>query len=236
MLYEAYIMQHIMAYLSEKLDTEKHKLFSLESLLEEGLIIGDGVRISLLCDDDIIFLIKNMYRNSLGKELFERRIRKHPVWKSEAEYKAFLLGLVKGGELLQELESAMSVTAKYLIKNTEAWVIDDILISKIEKEVEEIEKLEMECNFVVLMVSQFNSGFGKADFASINIAFKTKNGEKLKKFGEIASSIMGKERERDSFFYLFYKRDPQELEEECEIDNQEICRQLVQDVALTIEE
>lgn len=235
-LYEAYIMQHIMAYLSEKLDTEKHKLFSLESLLEEGHIIGDGVRISLLCDDDIIFLIKNMYRNSLGKELFERRIRKHPVWKSEAEYKAFLLGLVKGGELLQELESAMSVTAKYLIKNTEVWVIDDILISKIEKEVEEIEKLEMECNFVILMVSQFNSGFGKADFASINIAFKTKNGEKLKKFGEIASSIMGKERERDSFFYLFYKRDPQESEEECEIDNQEICRQLVQDVALTIEE
>lgn len=61
----------------------------------------------------------------------------------------------------------------------------------------------MECKFVILMASQFNSGFGKADFASINIGFKTKKGEKLKKFGEIASSIIGKERERDSFFYLF---------------------------------
>ncbi len=266
-LYETYIMQHIMAYLSEKLDTEEHRLFSMESLSEEGHIVRDGVNISLLCDDDIIFLIKNVYKNPLGKELFERRERKHPVWKSEAEYKAFLLGLVKGGELLQELESAMSVTAKYLVKNTEAWVIDDTLISKLEKEIEDIEKMEMEvstkriqlkdkkkilsvvnslkqhaekknmeCNFVILMASQFNSGFGKADFPAINIAFKTKEGEKLKKFGDIASSIVGKERERDSFFYLFYKREPQESEEKKEIDNQEICKQLVRDVGMAMDE
>ena len=31
----------------------------------------------------------------------------------------------------------------------------------------------MECNFIILMASQFNSGFGKADFSSTNIVFHT---------------------------------------------------------------
>lgn len=262
-LYEAYIIQHMIAYLSKELDTDEHKFFSLESLSKEGQVVGHDLRVSLLCDDDVIFLIKNVYKNQLGEEFFERRERKHPVWKSEAEYKAFLLGLVREGEFLQKLESAMSVTAKYLIKSTDSWVIDDELIDKLEREVTEIEKTEMdkvtkavqlkdkkmilsvvhslksyaeekgiECNFVILMASQFNSGFGKADFASINIAFKTSDGEKIEKFGEIVSSLEAKERERDNFFYLFYKRNQSESDAGQEIDNQEICRRLFADVAI----
>ena len=61
-------------------------------------------------------------------------MRRHPVWKSEAEYKAFVLDLASGGSLLEKFEQAMSVTAKYLIKSTDSWVIDDSLIAKLEKE------------------------------------------------------------------------------------------------------
>ena len=175
-------------------------------------------------------------RNDLGKEFFERRERRHPVWKSEAEYKAFILELATGGSLLQDFEMAMSLTAKYLIKSTDSWVIDDALISKLEKEIAELETMflddeetrkvqvkdkakilkvmhslqsyakekNLECSFVILMASQFNSGFGKADFSEINVVFKTKEGEKIAKFGEIVSSLKAKNRDRDSFFYLFY--------------------------------
>ena len=35
----------------------------------------------------------------------------------------------------------MSLTAKYLIKSTDSWVIDDALISKLEKEIAELETM-----------------------------------------------------------------------------------------------
>ena len=113
-LYEAYILQHIMGYLSEKMDDGDKTLFSLESLSKRGQRFGNGLSVCLLCDDDIIYLMKNPFYSQLSEEFFERRIRRHPVWKSEAEYKAFVLDMASGGSLLEKFEQAMSVTAKYL--------------------------------------------------------------------------------------------------------------------------
>ena len=260
-LYEAYILQHIISYLSEKMDDKDKKLFSLESLSKKGQQLKNGLSVSLLCDDDIIYLMKNSFYSPLCEEFFERRIRRHPVWKSEAEYKAFILDMASGGSLLEKFEQAMSVTAKYLIKSTDSWVIDDSLITKLEKEKEilittdmdsetksvQLENKEMilkvmhslksyasekgiSCNFVILMASQFSSGFGKPDFSTTNIAFQTKEGEKIAAVGDIVSSIEAKARDRDNFFYLFYKRKDYLDLENNEIDNQEICKKLFKDV------
>lgn len=86
------------------------------------------------------------------------------------------------------------------------------------------------CNFVVLMASQFGSGFGKTDFTETKIVFHTKDGEKIDKFSEIVSSFEAKKKERENFFYLFYKRDPDVDVNEIDIDNQEICRRLFREV------
>ena len=260
-LYEAYILQHIISYLSEKIDDNDKKLFSLESLSKKGQQFKNGLSISLLCDDDIIYLMKNSFHSQLCEEFFERRIRRHPVWKSEAEYKAFVLDMASGGSLLEKFEQAMSVTAKYLIKSTDSWVIDASLIAKLEKEKEtliitdmdsETKRVQLEnkemilkvmhslesyanekdisCNFVILMASQFNSGFGKPDFSATNIAFQTKDGEKIAAVGDIVSAIEAKERDRNNFFYLFYKRKDYINIENNDIDNQEICMKLFKDV------
>lgn len=260
-LYEAYILQHIIGYLSEKIDDDDKKLFSVESLSKRGQHFENGLFISLLCDDDIIYLMKNTFYSALCEEFFERRMRRHPVWKSEAEYKAFVLDLASGGSLLEKFEQAMSVTAKYLIKSTDSWVIDDGLIDKLEKEKETLlatdmdpetkkvqlenkemilkvvhslkdyaNKKEISCNFVILMASQFTSGFGKPDFSATNIVFQTKEGEKLAAVGEIVSAIKAKERDRDNFFYLFYKRKDNLDVDYDDIDNQEICKKLFKDV------
>lgn len=260
-LYEAYILKHIISYLSKKIDDNDKKLFSLESLSKKGQQFKNGLSISLLCDDDIIYLMKNCFYSQLCEEFFERRIRRHPVWKSEAEYKAFVLDMASGGSLLEKFEQAMSVTAKYLIKSTDSWVIDDSLITKLEKEKEtlittdmdsETKRVQLEnkemilkvmhslesyanekdisCNFVILMASQFNSGFGKPDFSATNIAFQTKDGEKIAAVGDIVSAIEAKERDRDNFFYLFYKRKDHLNIDNDDIDNQEICKKLFKDV------
>lgn len=260
-LYEVYILQHIIGYLSEKIDDNDKKLFSLESLSKKGQQFKNDLSISLLCDDDIIYLMKNSFDSPLSEEFFERRMRRHPVWKSEAEYKAFVLDMTSGGSLLEKFEQAMSVTAKYLIKSTDSWVIDDSLIAKLEKEKEtlidtdmdsetkrvQLENKEMilkvmhslkgyakekdiDCDFVILMASQFNSGFGKPDFSATNIVFQTKDGEKIAAVGDIVSAIQAKERDRDNFFYLFYKRKDHLNIDNDDIDNQEICKKLFKDV------
>ena len=260
-LYETYILQHAMSHLKVKIDGNGKNLFSLEALSIAGQQFDNGICISLLCDDDIIFLMKNMFNTELSQEYFERRQRRHPVWKSEAEYKVFLLNLAKGGTLLDEFEKAISVTANYLVRSTDAWVIDDDLIKKLEEERERIYKEDMDqetrkvqledkerilkvmhalqsyaddkqmkCNFVVLMASQFGSGFGKADFTETNVVFQTKEGEKTAKFSDIVSSLKAKEKQRENFFYLFYKRDPDADTEEIDIDNQEICKRLFKEV------
>ncbi len=260
-LYETYLLQHIIAHLSKEVNQGSKKLFSIETLSEKGQKLRKGISISLLCDDDIVYLMKNAFPNDMSREFFERRGRRHPVWKSEAEYKAFILEMTHGGSLLQDFEDAMSVTALYLSKSTDSWVIDNALIEKLQKEKEIIEETEMdaetkrtqlrdkkkilkvmnslkkyadenhiECNFIILMASQFNSGFGKADFSSTNIVFQTKEGEKVAKVGDIVTSLQAKERERDNFFYLFYKRKPGVDEDAADIDNQEICKRLLLDV------
>ncbi|MCX4377854.1 MAG: hypothetical protein OSJ61_17010, partial [Lachnospiraceae bacterium] len=83
---------------------------------------------------------------------------------------------------------------------------------------------------VILMASQFNSGFGKPDFSATNIAFQTNDGEKIAAVGDIVSAIQAKERDRDNFFYLFYKRKDHLNIDTDDIDNQEICKKLFKDV------
>ena len=144
-LYESYILQHVMRLLSEKLDTGEKKLFSIDALSKGGQTLQSDMVVRLLSDDDIISLMKQYYyENDLVSEYFERNTRRHPVWKSESEYKAFFLGISEGGTLLASLESALEVTAEYLSKNTTNWVINQDLIDTINRELKQLDGLELD--------------------------------------------------------------------------------------------
>ena len=143
-LYETYIVQHIISHLSKELNCEGKKLFSFEALSPEGVKFRENLSVSLLCDDDIIYLAKNIFPNDLTNELFERKNRRHPLWKSESEYKAFILGLVGKGAYLETFEKAMDLTATYLSKSTDLGVINSDVIQTVISEKEKIEKLEFE--------------------------------------------------------------------------------------------
>lgn len=255
-LYEGYVLHHIITHLCNEMGKDGKSLFSLESLGKEGQVFADGTKVCLLCDDDIVYLMKNVYPNEMGEEYFERKNRRHPIWKSEAEYKAFFIGEVTGGRALEAFENAMDDTAQYLLKNTNSWVIDEALIEKISVELQELETAELDeqsknvqrkrksailkvinclkayadskgiiCDFVILKASQFSSGFGKTDFSEINVVFSTYEGDFPTKV-DIVSSLEAKERERERFFYLFYKRKDNEA---MELDNLELCKLLMRE-------
>ena len=89
-MYETYIIKHMLEIISDEISDKNHTLFSEKSLSEEGQSFKNGTRISLLCDDDIIYLSKNKYNDDISKEFFHRGERRHPIWKSETEYKAYV--------------------------------------------------------------------------------------------------------------------------------------------------
>ena len=132
--YDIYIIKHVIARLNELLSTETAKLFSKEALTEKGVDLADSKRIALLCDDDIISLMKNYYSDALSNEYFNRQSRRHPLWKSEAEYRAYLGTLVQGGSILEKLEKALKSTEIYLTKTSDTWIINDDTIIDISNE------------------------------------------------------------------------------------------------------
>ena len=63
-------------------------LFCEAALTEKGVMptkCGKSVKVKYLCDDDIIFLMKNL-DDGAAHSFFSRRDRFSPIWKSEAEF------------------------------------------------------------------------------------------------------------------------------------------------------
>ena len=99
--------------LTTKIDNENKKIFSLESLSVEGQQF-DNFKLSLLCDDDVIFLIKNCLNSQNKMEYFDRKSRKKNLWKSESEFKSIFSSLVTTGDLSNKITSAFNKTIDYL--------------------------------------------------------------------------------------------------------------------------
>ena len=72
-VYEAYLLKRILENLNTNLNKGKQKLFSEQSLSKTGHKLKGGYRISLMCDDDIIYLAKNVFPGAISEEFFERK-------------------------------------------------------------------------------------------------------------------------------------------------------------------
>lgn len=140
-LYDMYIIQHVIDKLEKNYSNEEHHLFSQESLSLDGHKLSDGTKVSLLCDDDIVYLLKSNKDDALCMEYFSRNKRRHPLWKSEAEYKAYLpLRFGADGSVFENLISALSETEKYMRKNSESWIINEDTIKSIEVDLKNVEE------------------------------------------------------------------------------------------------
>lgn len=140
-LYDMYIIQHIIHSLDKWFKDKGVNLFSMEALSPQGISISSEETISLLCDDDIVHLLKRKTDDELCNEFFSRNTRRHPLWKSEAEYKAYLT-LQYSGHPLTKLEKAFDETEQYLRKFSDSWIINDAVIEKVKEELEKIKNAD----------------------------------------------------------------------------------------------
>jgi len=254
-LYENYILQHVMKLLTEKLDTKKKKLFSYQALSPEGQILNDGETIRLLCDDDIVFFMKKYYdEDPLIKEYFDRKLRRHPLWKSEAEYKAIILKKISAGDILNNLRASLKATAEYLSKNTENWVINEALVNTIQTELTELQSFKSDANTIriqkeekekILRIVKCLTEYAKSvgytgDYVLIkasqfNSGFAKPDFSKTRivfsanddpvQFEDVAASLKAISPVSEDFFYLFYDRGK---DNEHSVDIYEIRKKLIQ--------
>ena len=99
------------------------------------------MKVSLLCDDDIIYLYKNVYPDELSMELLDREKRRHPVWKSEAEYMGYISELSKG-EFKTMFDDCISALAAGKTKDIPSFIrITPGYIQSLKQELERVKSL-----------------------------------------------------------------------------------------------
>lgn len=227
-LYEAYIIKHILEHLGEELNKGEQKLFSEESLSVAGHTLNNGIKISLMCDDDIIYLAKNVYLDDLAEEFFDRNKRRHPVWKSEAEYEAYIrsIGSTEEKDLFKACMD--SFNASNIPAHPVPLIINEKLLLDFEKKLSELkeqkkstkalerkilvckymqeysEKHGMPFDYIIIPTSMFSSNFSKGNIQKILIHFDGIRPMMLKDVCNLLSAE-GLKDEKD-FYYLFYRR------------------------------
>lgn len=132
--YESYLLQNAIQELDKKYPDKK--LFSFEALTEEGIEIDGNFKISLLSDADIVFLMKNLDSN-IVKEYYNRNRRRHPLWKSEAEYKANF-SVAYNDEVFNVIENALDVLCKNLNFICKSQELNDIALKKCEENIDKL--------------------------------------------------------------------------------------------------
>lgn len=227
--YDSYILK----YAIEKINSE-YDIFNLESIGVEGKEIDKDLKIQLLSDGDIIFLMKNI-DDDLIREYFVRKNRRHPLWKSESEYKACSKGMFTD-DIYDVLDKKLDEFFKYLNYTNNSNKINACVLQKIEEDIKDCEKLlensdifptdfldskrrnlkfakcfeefaknqDMDFDFVIIRANQFNSGFSKIAFEKIEIFFPLLN--KSYPFKEVTNVLSANKSQHDKFFYVFYRK------------------------------
>lgn len=139
-IYEGYILNHAIAQVNNYFSDAEHGLFSFETLTEEGNRLNDNVHISLLSDDDLVYLMKNVCSDEITKEYFNRQARRHPAWKSEAEYRDLFYG--RSGEqsnLTDHIEKEMDDLALYIFNITGKDIINEAAIEACREQITDLE-------------------------------------------------------------------------------------------------
>ncbi len=249
-LYENFLIQHAIRKVDKYFNDDK-KLFSYETLTNEGTDFNKKGKIRLLSDEDIIYNIKNVCGDELTDEFFFRGARRHPIWKSEAEYRALFDGKLNE-DYLNSLDSMFEKIERYLL-NLEKPIINDEVIKRCHDELKKINEntliseknktnlkeglsntinwlslLKNFCNehnipfdLVIITAKQFQSGFLKKDIDNILIYFPEYNESKNIKK---IMNILSASKTRERYFYLYYKRDENIID--AEALSKCICRKL----------
>lgn len=99
-LYEVYLLEKLMSHIFSKYMSSNYLAY--EYLTKEGKETGIIGKIRLMSDSDAVFLMKNLEEVDYVDEYFDRRFRRHPIWKTEAEYQAIFSGNENAADIIEQ--------------------------------------------------------------------------------------------------------------------------------------
>lgn len=234
-LYEAFLVQYAIKSVVDFYKRKNIDLFSEKALSAEG--ITSPCKIRLLCDDDIIYVMKNELSLPLVNEYFDRKLRRHPIWKSEAEYKV-IFDNKKGKDWTKQFASILSKLNNFLEKESPSPILNQDSLSFCEEsldsvknalDIDEYDKCQFKKKYEdlkqIIMKFQHLSKAMHIDFDFVIIeANRFKTGFSKSELQRMLISFPGFEQPRElksvtnlldslppdekNFYYLFYKRKP----------------------------
>lgn len=141
-LYEQFLVQHSIMVANRKMATkESPSIFCYETLLKNGKKFSGDINISLLCDDDVVFITKNLESDDLTNEYYNRNKRRHPIWKSEAEYNTTIMDTYgEKSKALSKLESEVKKLEKFLIEELDVPIINNDALIHCKKIINKVKK------------------------------------------------------------------------------------------------
>ena len=142
-LYEQYLIQRMAAVVNAALRSDGDLgVFCKQALTVSGIRLASGQTLRLMSDDDIIYLSKQMQEPDESiTEYFDRGKRRHPIWKSEAEFRAlFCLEAAEIQEAIDALSAALGGLSEYLDAKGLGRVINVKTLATIESEMRALEE------------------------------------------------------------------------------------------------
>ena len=156
-LYEVYLLEKMLDQVfAEYMGCD---YLDYEYLTEIGKDINSSGRIRLIDDGDVTFLMKNLESCDYVQEYYDRKQRRHPIWKTEAEYQAIFIGNEETADII---EQEFSDLMKYLNSIAIPGVVDSTALERCRADADEIkmtlekkESLEPEQDKEVLIKRQY---------------------------------------------------------------------------------
>lgn len=118
-----------------------HDIFN-EEYLKENYLTNEGIQVSgigrvrLISDADIRYLMKNLPKSELCNEYYDRRLRKHPIWKTEAEFQAIFEGRENDLSVIKEEFDSLK---DYLRSQGLPFLINENALASCKAEVEQLQ-------------------------------------------------------------------------------------------------
>lgn len=226
-LYDSYLLQQSIEYIQEEFNKKSpdgSTLFSYDSLTDKGSKF-ENINVRYLCDTDLVFLMKNIYydNNFYAKEYFNRNIRRHPLWKSEAEYRNLFteedrknIDKIMRVILVKSNKASVEVNRKAIQAVEDELKVErnkernySIRIETLEEQVKYLSAILKACqnngigdNILLLSTSFFKSNFSKDDMKNIMLFFP--NGNPLCRLEKVSTILTSSALSSNELVYLFY--------------------------------
>lgn len=234
-LYDQLLVQHGIRKANDIFEKRNGvPLFTKSALSEDGIKLEDGSRVRLLSDDDIIFSMKNdLYQSDasgLVSEYYRRCDRRHPIWKSEGEFRALFHSNAENKDCIARIATLLGGVEKILVDSGKDGLINDSAIKDLKKErdkpninsrqkrkrIDELsqqlnlleqlrdicEHLQIKFDFAVITAKRFKSGFEGSGLNKVPIVFDESG--KYYYFEDVSGTLNSNE-EEFSLFYLYHK-------------------------------